>query len=792
MLEANNNRGIIYRIAKSNLEGKRLYTFFSIVTIVLSLTFIMAVTLFLQGTKTAEERILDRMQHVMFRNIPEQELERAARDEKVELLLPYKEFGEEFEIQGVKYSFTYQKSQAEKIQTYVPAEGKEPEQYDEIVVDRGFMEQMGRECRIGEEIVLRAGDSKEEFVICGYTDRKHEMSVYPVYVSREYADKSQSMRDVPYTALVRLADASQMETAAFEAAVYQMAENYGVKRSDVNINGKFEESLRDESPIFQAMLLVFSFILAACGIVIYTIFYLSVTSRTRQIGQLLTIGMTEKQIRKMVRREGAWLCAASIPAALILGGIIAYALLPDGWSFGNYLFTAGATSVFGYAAVQISVSKPAALAAKVSPIEAARVLNDGGGEVKEKEKKHKKLTPFVIARIGQENSAKKQKLMTVSIAFGGIVFMIAATYLYAWDEKAFSRTGVFERAEYVISYLYNAHNPLPYGLTNMQLTGHLSKDFEERLLEIPYVRSVETEHAAYGNIEYQGASWEEGIYRLTERSEEFYQIKAEGNTDYEYLCETDGVFITDSDFLSKINGVSFRVGDTITLHWFDGEEHETELEIAAISSEASPAKGGYGIAMTDQTMEKLWGGMNTVSAFYVSVEEYEKYGDQTEEAIRALLEPYADLSLGTLREQMINDAADIQKIKMQIYGISAFMILFSVLNLVNMTIGNVAARKREFSMLEAIGMEEKQIRSMLFWENILFVLPAILITVVIGGAAGYGTVLVFQRIINVDYMYYRFPAALGLLFLAGMLLIPMLISYFSLKGVTPNQYNQDV
>ena len=276
------------------------------------------------------------------------------------------------------------------------------------------------------------------------------------------------------------------------------------------------------------------------------------------------------------------------------------------------------------------------------------------------------------------------------------------------------------------------------------------------------------------------------------RSEEFYQIKAEGNTDYEYLCETDGVFITDSDFLSKINGVSFRVGDTITLHWFDGEEHETELEIAAISSEASPAKGGYGIAMTDQTMEKLWGGMNTVSAFYVSVEEYEKYGDQTEEAIRALLEPYADLSLGTLREQMINDAANIQKIKMQIYGISAFMILFSVLNLVNMTIGNVAARKREFSMLEAIGMEEKQIRSMLFWENILFVLPAILITVVIGGAAGYGTVLVFQRIINVDYMYYRFPAALGLLFLAGMLLIPMLISYFSLKGVTPNQYNQDV
>ena len=68
-LDANNNSRIIYRIAKSNLTGSRVYTFFSGLTIVLSVTFIMVITLFLQGTQTAEKRMLQNMQHVIYMNV---------------------------------------------------------------------------------------------------------------------------------------------------------------------------------------------------------------------------------------------------------------------------------------------------------------------------------------------------------------------------------------------------------------------------------------------------------------------------------------------------------------------------------------------------------------------------------------------------------------------------------------------------------------------------------------------------------------------------------------------------
>lgn len=182
--------------------------------------------------------------------------------------------------------------------------------------------------------------------------------------------------------------------------------------------------------------------------------------------------------------------------------------------------------------------------------------------------------------------------------------------------------------------------------------------------------------------------------------------------------------------------------------------------------------------MTDQTMEKLWGDMNTADAFYITVDDYEKYGGQTEEEIRELTENYPDLSLYTLREKILDDSAGVKKIKMQIYGISAFVTLFGVLNLMNMTIGNMATRRRELSMLESIGMEVGQIRNMLFWESVMYVLPAILITLLAGGAAGYGFVAALKRIAG--YMDYRFPLIPCLLYAAVMILLPQLISMISL------------
>ena len=174
--------------------------------------------------------MLQNMQHVLYMNVPRERMEELAADERTELVIPYKDSGAEFETSGVNYKFIYMKSQKDKIQTYVPAEGKEPEKYNEIVVDKSFLNSIGMECGIGEKLSLNTENGPEEFVVRGYTGREQELSSYTVYVSEEFAEKNPAMRVVEYTALVRIAGAQDMESSGFESAVYQIAEDYGVKR----------------------------------------------------------------------------------------------------------------------------------------------------------------------------------------------------------------------------------------------------------------------------------------------------------------------------------------------------------------------------------------------------------------------------------------------------------------------------------------------------------------------------------------------------------------------------------
>ena len=51
--------------------------------------------------------------------------------------------------------------------------------------------------------------------------------------------------------------------------------------------------------------------------------------------------------------------------------------------------------------------------------------------------------------------------------------------------------------------------------------------------------------------------------------------------------------------------------------------------------------------------------MNTTDALLISALEYETNGDQVEQDISAVIEPYTDLSLDTLREHIQDDAFNI-------------------------------------------------------------------------------------------------------------------------------------
>ena len=706
-------------------------SFFAGLSIFLAITLVSTLSLFIVGTQTFEKNTLEHMQHVMYMNVTNEQIQKITSDSRIERCDPYKKLEKTFQSQNIKYCLSYYGNYAKNQENYVSIEGKDPENYNEILVDKAFMQALGKEAVVGEHIDLDIDGKMQNFIISGYTNQNTPVGTHFIHVSKAFAEQSLLMKDLPYTALVRINDITGVPASAFTTIAYQIAMDYEIERPNVNVNGKFEQSLQSGNSGIYMVFFVSVILFIAGSIVIYSIFYLSITARVQQIGQLQTIGMTEKQVKQMIRREGLLLSMLSIPIGLLIGGIVSYILIPDGWTLKNYGIISLVIGILGILIVQLSVRKPAKIASKFSPIEASRNVVASAKE--RPNDKHKILTPYVLAQMESKNNHKRWWVTTISLAFGGIIFMTATTWVASWNEEQYAREGTFTNGECYISYLYDHSTPKPYGITEFQLTGHLGSELENSIREIPNVKDVYVEKAAFGDIEYKGATFLQAFYPLNADDTEYYQLPARGNNSYEYMVEHDAIFITDSTLSENINGIYFQPGDKIEFHYFDGEEHTVELEIAAVSAESIEGVGNRSnFCMTDKTIEKLWKAMNTTAEFSISVENYEKNGEQVENALLTLLDDYEDLSLYTLRERKVEVSGEIEKLQMQIYGISIFIILFSIFNLINTVISSIVSRKKELSMLESIGMEERQVRNMLFWESFLLALPNILITLTFG------------------------------------------------------------
>ena len=106
--------------------------------------------------------------------------------------------------------------------------------------------------------------------------------------------------------------------------MYLIASDAGIEREYVNPSKAYLDSLTIDSQQILLCVLVGGVILLACVLVIYGVFYLSVIGRIHQFGQLRTIGMTKKQLKKFVSREGRLLFLRSVPIGIVIGGVAGY------------------------------------------------------------------------------------------------------------------------------------------------------------------------------------------------------------------------------------------------------------------------------------------------------------------------------------------------------------------------------------------------------------------------------------------------------------------------------------
>lgn len=120
--------------------------------------------------------------------------------------------------------------------------------------------------------------------------------------------------------------------------------------------------------------------------VIKSIFQISIINKIQNYGRLRTIGTTQKQIKKIVKKEGRYLGVRGILTGISLAILCSAIILAKGINIRNYIVCAMITAVVCCIIVSISINKPIKIAMKVSPMESVRMTAISNIKISTKEK----------------------------------------------------------------------------------------------------------------------------------------------------------------------------------------------------------------------------------------------------------------------------------------------------------------------------------------------------------------------------------------------------------------------
>lgn len=208
----NNNSKIVRKIAFRSLKAGKLRNLFVIITIAMTAALISGLAGFSAGIEKEEERELSFMQHVVYANITDEQIESLQNDDRIEEMVIYKR-GSSFEADGYVLNAGYFQNSAGRIKTPVTelSMGQYPEKMDEIVVDKAYMECIGKEAETGADITVTWLDgTTENYIVSGYTDYETTAKNFTVLFSEEYARNGSQLKNIPCSAAVRICNAEDM------------------------------------------------------------------------------------------------------------------------------------------------------------------------------------------------------------------------------------------------------------------------------------------------------------------------------------------------------------------------------------------------------------------------------------------------------------------------------------------------------------------------------------------------------------------------------------------------------
>ena len=647
-------------------------------------------------------------------------------------------------------------------------DGKLPEKENEIALERSYLQMLGLPATVGQTIALDLGNGEADYIVSGVFGDNNSSKAYNIVTSKAYAEKvSQTAPD--YELKVRLADSGNMDMELLKSEILALAVKYGASENQVFFSSNYFAMIEDGGSS-SALIIAALFIVIACGIVIYSLFYISVIGKTKEYGRLKVLGTTPRQIKRIVRKESYSLSLVSIPIGLIIGSIIAFALMPGYWNWIiNVPYMVGII-IITEVVILVSTHAPVKLAGKVSAIEAVRITAMSTDNQKSVSKTlHRKITPAGLARMNFVRHRKKTLLTMVSLGFTGVLLMCIASYSNSIDYISMARQS-FPNGEYELSLNGDA---APEDMAVLQSENPMNDELFRVITNIPGTTNIEVYQQ--GRFTIPNAEGITVIGLTDAQMENFSDALTDGTMEYAEMISNNGIIIADKDnLLEHFFQLAENIGDTFPLEMLDG----TVREFTIVGRADENKFGSVGIIMPDVLLDELMPEIEN-NNFRCVIQTDGSNPDYRNQLYTEVTNPEISiLSFQDYADQVKQMLAPIIK---AMYAIMIFVFLFALLNLVNTLLTNLISRQQEFGILQSVGLSNKQLSTMLSVECLCYVAGTMLTTLVIGSLCGVILCKIFNTVGTFGTLKYQFPVMEIFLFFIALLLLQVTFSMIAVR-----------
>ena len=670
---------------------------------------------------------------------------------------------------------------------------------------------------IHDRIQLADGNEMEgTFRLSGfYTEYMDPTITVPAgYFSKEFYDTLDVDTDQSTILLIRQADGITDEDIM--RRLYTDVTMRGDSQQFLGGNSFTWQAVYDLAGGFRMAASLALLILAGAGMLLYNVMHISISRDIRQYGLLKTMGATKSQIERIVFRQTAYTVLWGCLAGAAAGSVITVTVIP-GLLSGMYLHGLGdATAMiafrpwlllpavcFGAAVTFVSAALAVNRAAGMSPVEAVKYT---GQTVRHVRRTKGKKSGAKLAEEGIKDDrdgivlmawrnffrVRKRFFITVVSLLLGITVSLGAVVLTRGTDET-NRIN-YERPDFSVEVMMNAMSVDAYHSDQI----FFPQEIQDKILNLRGVTGSRIARGGYGRISLDeeaiqvfvgtaGSETETSPFVVQVVSDEWLaQLEAFAeeeklDLDVESVRKGDGLIFLHYRALSQIEEEKGRedIGKEMTLTDLDGNGAQTmrfagyldclksglpDLNNTAIGSGIiyflAGEEGFQKLGLTEQTFEiELEADPEYEPALKATLTRITGDYNRSHDLIS---ESSNEVKLGSLNMYAKSDELEARKeyissSRTAMGALCILLILMGLVNYVNVTLTGLAMRRKEFAVLESIGMTRRQLKRMLLLEGVFYslIVTALLLT------AGTGALYAFGEIMDekIVYFVFRYPAA---------------------------------